>query len=181
MNVVTSFKVGREETMLRSVLSAVSVDAVEPDESPAEDVVRPAVWNITGFGAKARVGTAFGDLPIEALRVRDEVRTASGSIVRVQWIDKLHIDADFINRHLDAQPIRIPANSFGPGRPMTDMIVAPRQDLCAEAHVASRFRPALDFRSRFGAHRAHVDGITYYRFHCGDPTSVRVEGVWVRV
>ena len=181
MNVVTSSVFRSAEKVLQTFMSEVTAESLdhkapEPDEPPG-----PVVWNIPGFCGAARVATSFGDLPIEALRLRDEIRTSAGSMVRVKWIDKLHLDADFVNKHPDARPIRILANSFGRGRPMKDMLVAPRQEVCADPHVATRFQTALDLCARATAHRVQTNGLTYYRFHCGDPVCIRVEGVWVRV
>ncbi len=162
--------------VLQSLLDGLAPNAREDVEPDA-----PVEWNLPGFLGKARVGTAFGDLPIEALRVRDDIRTATGALVRVEWIDKLHLDEDFLAKHPSAQPIRIPANAFGQGRPMTEMTVSPCQMLSPDAHVASRFVSARDLCAQSRAHRVHSTGLTYYRFHCGAPATVRMEGVLVRV
>jgi hypothetical protein len=166
-----------ENAILQSVLNAVSSDEAD-DATTAESEVN---WTLPGFGAQCRVGTSFGDLPIEALRVRDEIRTASGTIVRVQWIDKIHLDEDFVRKHPSAQPIRIPANAFGTGKPMKDMIVSPQQPVCPDMHAITRFPPAVDLCNTTRAMRVQTAGLTYYRFHCGNPVTVKVEGVWVRV
>ena len=153
-----------------------------PTPPPIADTGQGGVdWNLPGFGGRVRVATAFGDLPVEALRLRDEVRTSTGKIVRVQWIDKLHLDEDFLAKHPSAQAIRIPANAFGVGKPAQEMVVSPRQEVCADAHVATNFRSARDLCAQSKAFRVTVPGLTYYRFHCGDPVMVKVEGVWVRV
>ena len=162
---------------MQSVTTAVP--SAEPEDECNED--RPVDWNLPGFTGRVRVSTVFGDLPIEALRVRDQIRTSSGEFARVQWIDKLHIDADFLRKHPSAQPVVIPADSFGVGRPLKDMAVSPRQQVCADAHVPTHFRPAANFCLIARAHRMQTTGLTYYRFHCGAPVTVRVEGVFVRV
>lgn len=138
-------------------------------------------WNLSGFAGTARVGTVFGDLPIQALRLRDEIRTAAGTIARVQWIDKVHLDEDFLRKHPSACPVGIRPNTFGNGRPMQELLISPRQEVCMDAHVASRFLPAVDLCTQSRAHRVYSTGLTYYRFHCGETVSVRVEGVWVRI
>ena len=114
-----------DSVVLQSVLSAVS--PCQQSVLSKERLPDPVEWNLPGFAIGVRVGTMFGDLPIEALRVRDEVRTACGKIVRVQWIDKIHLDEEFLSKQPSAQPVRIPANAFGQGRPMQDMVVSPQQ------------------------------------------------------
>ncbi len=168
-----------DDAILKSVL-AMAPPA--PQRIAAHRADTGAVnWNLPGFGGKVRIGTVFGDLPIEALRVRDELRTISGSVVRVQWVDKIHLDEDFLRTHSSAIPVEIAANAFGAGKPLNAMVVSPRQEVCTEAHVASRFLTGEKIQGAFNAHRAPAAGLTYYRFHCGEPVIVRAEGVWVRI
>jgi hypothetical protein len=168
-----------DEAILRSVAATPS-PALQRIASHREEETQ-VQWNLPGFGGKVRVGTAFGDLPIEALRLRDELRTLSGRIARVEWIDKIHLDENFIAKHPSARPVRIAANAFGAGKPMWDLVVSPAQSVCPEAHAATRFLAASDLNPAFGASRVQSAGLTYYRFHCGEPVVVRVEGVWVKV
>lgn len=146
------------------------------------DKVAPKVdWYLPGFSGKSRVTTVFGDLPIEALRMRDDLRTYSGASARVMLVDKIHLDGDFLRSQPSALPIRIPANAFGPARPAQDMLLSPGQEICSDAHVATQFQKARELKTRFTPDLAHSSGLTYYRFHCGAPTIVRVDGLWVRV
>ena len=138
-------------------------------------------WYLPGFSGKARISTTFGDLPMEALRLRDTVRTYSGATARVQLVDKIHLDAELIRQHQSALPIRIPAHSFGPGKPLRDLVVSPGQEICPDAHVAAVFLKARDLRGRFYLDLTQSAGLTYYRFHCGEPAILRVEGIWIRV
>jgi hypothetical protein len=147
----------------------------------ASEVRRAADWYLPGFIGKARVSTAFGELPIEALRLRDELRTFTGVSASVQAIDKIHLDQEFLQTRAFALPIRIPMNAFGPGRPSAGFLVSPGQEICADTHVASSFSPAKTLSSQFTLDLSLATGLTYYRFHCGAPTIIRVEGIWVRV
>jgi hypothetical protein len=171
---------GAEIDFGRIVEAVVAGSANAAAHAPARKA-EPVTWNLPGFGGKVRIGTVFGDLPIEALRVRDEVRTNTGKIARVQWIDKICLDDDFLYHHPSAVPTCIAAGAFGAGKPMGEMVVSPRQEVCPESHVATRFLCADELGARFNALRARPTGLTYYRFHCGEPVVVRAEGVWVRV
>lgn len=162
----------------RRVRNALS-SLVRPE--PAEKIPPRLEWYLPGFLGRSRVSTIFGELPVEALRVRDDLRTFSGASAGVQSVDRLHLDEDFLRNNASALPIRIPANAFGPGRPVQDLLVSPGQDICADAHVASQFQKAKELRSRFSVDLGQSAGLTYYRFHCGTPTIVRVDGIWVRV
>jgi hypothetical protein len=138
-------------------------------------------WYLPGLTGKARVSTVFGELPVEALRVRDDLRTYSGASARVEVVDRIHLDQDFLRKQPSALPIRVPANAFGPGRPAQDMFLSAGQEISPDAHVATTFIKANDLRNRFNPDLAQATGLTYFRFHCGAPTIVRIDGLWVRV
>lgn len=138
-------------------------------------------WYLPGLSGKSKVGTVFGDLPIEVLRVRDDLRTHSGATVQVQSVDRIHLDEEFLRKQPSALPIRIPANAFGTGRPSQDMYLSPGQEISSDLHVVSTFVKASELRGRFNPDLAQSTGLTYIRFHCGAPAIVRVDGLWVRV
>lgn len=171
----TIIELDRFRRMRQALVDVVSHNPFRRDESTAAD------WYLPGFLGKARVGTTFGELPIEALRVRDDLRTYSGATARVQVVDKINLDGDFLRNYPSALPILIPANSFAPGRPAQDLLVSPGQEICPNVHIASAFHKARDLQGRFKMDLSKSTGFTYYRFHCGEPTIVRVEGVWIRV
>lgn len=140
----------------------------------------PMRWTLPGFESKARVATNFGDLPIEALRVRDRVRTLSGAFREVKWIDRIRIDADFTSRHTEADPILIRAKSLGQGYPSKDMLVSPAQTVWVPSQSKGWVGvTAMQLaHSRPNIHSIHRTELTYYRFHCGEPETVCVEGGW---
>ncbi len=148
---------------------------------PTEKVEPKLDWYLPGFAGKSRVTTIFGDLPIEALRVRDDLRTYSGANAQVQLVDRVHLDQDFLRKQPSALPVRIPANAFGHGRPSQDMLLSAGQEICPDAHVASTFIKANELRGRYNSDLTQYAGLTYIRFHCGVPAIVRVDGIWVRV
>lgn len=168
-----------ETAIMQSVMAAVA--SAQPVVSP--DVANfPAIArNLSGFAGQARVATAFGDVPIEALRVGDYVRTFSGKMVCVRKIDQVNLDDDGMRTCPSVQPIRISANAFGPGRPVQEILVLPEQEIGPDAHVATRFKTATELCPQARAHRVKTSGHTYYQIHCDEAVTVRVEGVWVRV
>ncbi len=172
-----SAAVTHDGPMFHSAVSAL----VPTHHHDVEETAEPVIWNLPGFLGSARVSTSFGDLPIEALRLRDNLRTALGAIAPVKWIDKLHLDEDFLTKHPGAQPVRISANTFGPGRPARDLTVSPVQTVCLDPHVPTRFVQASDLCAQGRARRVITTGLTYYRFNCGNPVTIRVEGTLVRV
>lgn len=147
-----------------------------PGLSPRPD----RLWTLPGFCGKARVTTAFGDLPVEALRRNDPLRLAQGNLATVQWVDHIHLEEDFLHFHPDAQPVLIEAGAFGPGRPARDIAVSPHQKINVGAGPYSQdFRRARDLTGRPGVMRRPATMASYHLFHCGAPTIVSVEGIQV--
>ncbi len=178
-----------EYDILRSVMDIVS-ETVPPAAArssararmPSVEPGRQTGWMLPGFAAKTRITTAFGDLPIEALRLRDEVRTTSGRMLRVAWIDKIKLDQSFLEHHPEALPVMIRANALEHGKPVRDLLVSPNQVLSMGlANFQIKFVPAEDIRGRTGVFRKPEFLMTYYMFHCGEPTTVLAEGVAVQV
>lgn len=139
-------------------------------------------WALPGFGGKSRVATSFGDLPIEALRLRDPVRTLSGKLLRVQWIDKLQLDAKFLSLHPNSNPILILKASLDHMTPSNDVLVSPAQTLRMPRHTCdTSTTSAQSIVGRGNVARKPQNGFTYYLFHCGEPASVSIEGLWFEV
>lgn len=138
-------------------------------------------WTLPGFEGHCRVPTNFGDLPIHALRLRDMVRTQTG-FRPVKWIDQVHLDADFMQRHADAHPIYVAARSLGANTPKTNILVSPGQTLRLNSdHTGSTMVRAIDLLGRRNIHRKQVTEITYYRFHLGERALVNIEGAMVSI
>ncbi len=143
---------------------------------------RAIAWTLPGFCGTARVGTSFGDLPVQALRLRDPLRTARGSLVTVHWCDRLRLDAGFLAANPDAQPILILANALGNGVPKADLMLSPHQRLnVSPPGLQPDFRLARDLTGRPGVLRRPDESVNYYLFHCDEPAVVLVEGVAVSI
>jgi hypothetical protein len=147
---------------------------------------RPApqaiAWTLPGFGETARVTTSFGELPLQALRKRDPLRTAEGTNRLVHWCDRLRLDNGFLTANPDAQPILITANALGNGLPRADILVSPHQRIgLLPPGYQQEYRLARDLTGRPGILRRPQETMTYCLFHCEQPAVVIVEGVAVAV
>ena len=80
-------------------------------------VVNNSVSDAACFVAGTRIATARGDLPVEALRPGDVVRTASGRMAPVRWVGLRDAEA--------AAPVRILADAVAPGVPARDLLLSP--------------------------------------------------------
>lgn len=142
----------------------------------------PIRWALPGLCSGIRVTTSFGDLPVEALRKRDPLRTSAGSLALVAWVDRILLDEDFLAANPDALPVRITAGTFGAGRPERDLILSPYQPVNVSPSVYGQdFRRARDLLDLPGVFRQPLMQVSYYLFHCGTPVIVKAEGLGLAV
>jgi len=179
-----------DNDVLTSVMQQIAQEKPAKTTAPAKVRAEPEVtseptsntsvsWKSPGFHRLCRVSTSFGDLPVEALRLRDQVKTLSGAYKQVQWIDKIRLDADFLRRHPEAHPIQLRARSLGGTQPGKNMLVSPGQMLHATGLIGNiKKGMAAEFDGYPSINRLQQTEITYYRFHCGEPETVCIEGAW---
>ena len=139
-------------------------------------------WDLPGFHGKARVSTTFGDLPVMGLRLRDRVRTISGDYKPVKRIDEIRLDAGFLERSPEAQPIRIGRGTLGENCPKVDILLSPAQKLSPSNEWSTpKLKSAMDLLSRPNIGRSIETSISYYLFHCGEKDIVQIDGVWCEI
>lgn len=171
-----------DERILSAVVEALSNAEAERPPAPAKRARprRAVEWTVGGFCDNARVATSFGDLPVQALRRRDPLRTVEGPLARVERVDRIQLDAAFLEQNPDAQPVRIQAGALGPSCPKTDILLSPHQKVGVGLH-ANEFRHARDLLDRPGVVRQPALALSYYVFLCEAPATVEVEGLSVRL
>ena len=172
-----------EEQILQNValLSQVGVGRSTP-KKPQVKQAAPPEWRLRGFDGKSRVLTSFGELPIEALRRNDPVKTLSGKFLKVTWVDAIKLDPEFTNTHPQAQPVCIATGAIGPNKPSREMRVSPAQTVQASAHHGGvSQQKARDLAGHCGVSSKQVAGFTYFTFGCDEPCSVCVDGIWCEV
>lgn len=137
-------------------------------------------WSLPGFGTGARVSTAFGYVPVEVLRLRDPVKTRDGRFLAVKHVDTIRLDRRFLLTHPDAQPIEIPKNALAMNVPNQTILVSGKQRLFPPRHYDQRSGTlALDFVGIGRVQRKFHGYFTYYVFHCGEPCTASIDGLWV--
>ncbi len=77
------------------------------------------------FAAGTRIDTPRGSVPVERLRVGDEVRLAHGGAARVRWLGRRTLRTAGHARPADVMPVRIAAGAFGPGIPRRAVMLSP--------------------------------------------------------
>jgi hypothetical protein len=97
--------------------------------APVQSTPRAGRWTLPGFLAGTRIRTAFGELPVEALRANDPIVTTRGRVLTLQRIRRIGLDRGFLLGQPAAQPVCIPAGALGGGLPACDLVLSPGQML----------------------------------------------------
>jgi len=84
---------------------------------------------IACFVAGTRIATPCGDVPVEFMRIGDEVVTASGGIERIRWIGRRRYSAAAVASSAARCPIRIAADALDEGLPRRDLFLSPQHAL----------------------------------------------------
>lgn len=123
--------------------------------APATPVFEEA---FSGFARGTLIQTPQGPVAIEDLYPGMEVETASGSRLPVLWKGSMMLYPGVPDMPEDrTQLTRLTADAFGLGRPMPDLLLAPRARLLFRH---ARCEELLGRRAGFAPARAFVDGIS---------------------
>ncbi|MBT8413246.1 MAG: Hint domain-containing protein [Boseongicola sp.] len=155
--------------------TAKSVAPVQPKKEQSADR-----WPLPGLAPMTRVRTSFGDVHAVALRKGDLVQTRTGEFKPIVWLNRVMLDAQFLDEKEDSNPIRIQAGAVGNATPACDVMVSPRQVVCGGAKPgAGQRREAGDLVERAGVKRQRETGLSYTMFHLGDAEEVYCDGIYL--
>ena len=153
-----------------------SVEILEPNPRDVQD------WCIPGFGAGARIQTSFGLVPIEVLRRGDPVKANGDQFLKVQYVDQIKLDRRFLLNFPEAQPVTIPKDAFGVSCPNQPIRLSGAQVIKLPSRFdQGRGKAAHDLIGQRNIARDLSGYFTYYVFHCGEPCSVCIDGLWVEI
>jgi hypothetical protein len=129
-----------------------------------------------------RVSTSFGEVPAQALRERDMLRTHNGAFAPVTKVRRYTLDQNVLAHNKDTMPILIRAGALGSGLPKQDIVLSPEQEVALGGPTGgSRLVKARDLLTRPGVTRKTELIFTYTQVLCATPVFVRSEGLWVRI
>ena len=134
---------------------------------------RAAGWELACFLKGTRIATGRGGVPVEDLRIDDQVITAHGHERPVVWIGHRRIDC---RRHPDPRtiwPVRIAAGVFGSGRPHRDLWLSPDHAV----FVDNVLIPVKHLVNGTSIAQVRVDEVTYYHVELPSHDAILAEGL----
>lgn len=137
-------------------------------------------WPLPGLAPMTRVRTSFGDVHAAALRKGDEVLTREGEYLPILWLNRICLDERILIEKPDCNPVVLAAGALGSQVPATEIMVSPRQVVCAGANVGlDAGREAAMLVSRPGIRRLRETSLSYTMFHVGRAAEVYCEGMYL--
>ncbi len=153
-----------------------------PGHGAGRDPALQRVPNLVGLGPMTPVCTALGSFPAQTLRVGDRLLVKGGGYRRIQKIDRICFDEDFLNTHPGALPVVIRAGAFGLKMPAGDVVLAPCQKLDpAQPFLRAGHERAIDTLTRVHVFRRPETQISYTVLSLGLPAFICCSGIWVRI
>ena len=133
-----------------------------------------------------RVSTSEGDLPLARLQPGVEVLTRDNGFQPLRWVGKADLGWTALRRDPRLKPVVIRRDSFGPGLPETDLMLAPKQRvfvpgaaLADDGEAAHGFVPACELLQDENLPNIEAIGATYVNFFCNRTEMVQMNGLWV--
>ena len=148
--------------------------ALLPDGSFGEVVKRAPAHPIfeSAFAALARgtiMATEDGPIAVEDLLPGMKVETRDAGYQTLLWIGNITLAPQMPLAHMPARLFRIPVDSFGPSRPMPDLMLAPHARLL---HKSSKFRAVVEDDAALTPITAFEDGYSVIRVAPASPVNV---------
>ncbi len=121
------------------------------------------------FAQGTRLLTGVGDVAVEDLAVGDLLVTRSGALRPIRWIGHRHM----VEPGIDHRPIRVRADSFGPGVPAQDVRLSPDHAVFADG-ILIPVRALVNGQSVV---RETVDEVTYFHVQLDEHDVVFANGL----
>ncbi|MFI4981359.1 MAG: Hint domain-containing protein, partial [Nevskiales bacterium] len=150
----------------RTVAWAVS------DSNDNNSLAAASSLNIACFRSGTRITAEHGDVPVEALRIGDRVRTRGGEMP-IRWIGHRKIDVCRHPRPDAVWPVRILAHAFGDDLPRRDLLLSPDHAV----HIGGVLIPIRYLVNGATIAQEEADAVTYWHVELEHHDVILAEGL----
>jgi hypothetical protein len=156
------------------IQSVAVASPVDPSIPRSRDLAR-----LRGFGHATLIETRRGPIPAIEIRRGDQIRTSTGELAEVIWMDRLHLDACFLRSVPALKPVLICEGDLGFG-PLRNVVLSPEQFVWDDnGPDGPAFRRAAEVTRQPGVFARRDVSVTYVSLLCDRPVAVEAEGLWV--
>lgn len=125
------------------------------DVRPAENSRDMNTPSLVCFTRGSNILTAFGDVPIEHLKVGDLIHTVDHGLQPVRWIGGREVTRAKMTVAPHSKPVCIRKNAFGPYLPAQDIWVSQNHKIMIDSEDSQSL---FDFSTAFASAKSLVDG-----------------------
>ncbi len=143
--------------------------------------VNNSIFTVRGFSEETMLETHLGPIPAKDLTTRHLLRSMRGGYLGIEWVQRLELDANDLERFPHLKPVAIKAGQFGPGAPRRDTVVSRDQTVWSgeNSHdTVGCFGSSLMWAEDPDQFRDHSFAFTYITFACERQGFIRAEGLW---
>lgn len=137
------------------------------------------------FTSGTRIVTPKGEVPVDQLKVGDQVFTRDNGMQEIRWIGKKTLSSAVLKALPHLQPILVKADSLGAGVPSRDLMLSPNHRLLMLGQQVDMlfnepevFSAAKHLTRVEGIDRAMVEGITYWHILFDRHEVILSNGAW---
>lgn len=128
----------------------------------------------TCFYPGTLIATPAGERAVESLKTGDEILTADGRVMSINWLGRQTVSTIFADP-LRVLPIRVKAGALGNGLPLRDLLVSPDHGLFMDGVLANA--GTLVNGVTIVREREVPQTFTYYHIETAEHVLVLAEGV----
>jgi hypothetical protein len=137
------------------------------------------------FTPGTMIATPRGEVPVETLRVGDQIVTRDNGVQEIRWLGKQTLSREVLARDHTIKPILIMAGSLGDNLPERDMVVSPQHRVLITGEPARRhfdeaevFVAATHLTNATGIKPLETLRVTYLHFMFDQHQVVMSDGAW---
>ena len=143
--------------------------------------VDSSIFNLRAVGSETMVETDQGLLPAKSLTTQHRLREHRGLFVDIEWVERLDLSAENLNKYPGLNPVLIPAGLFGPGLPRRNTVLSPSQKIWAKRSdgIPGAFGSARMLAPDPLKFHEQDIAVSYIVLACSRPVMFNAEGMWL--
>ena len=124
--------------IVRDVDASGNVSFSHDDGLSNDDYVAETGFRIVCFARGTTIQAANGGIPVESLKVGQDIMTRDRGLQPIRWIGSTTVTSPDLDRNPKLRPVRIEAGALGRDYPKTDLVVSRQHRIPLRSKIAQR-------------------------------------------